>query len=209
MKSDILKIIEKLSPNERRILPYIDEKEVENICKKANLDKVSVTRSLTYLQNKGILKLIYEKKSIIDVGVNGALYRKKGLPERRLLHILNEKRIIELKEAGKESKLSDDELKASIGVLKKKGLIEIKNDKLIFNGDKEGISKKTSEESFLELLPLEYNILSEEQQNAFKSLKDRKEMIQLIEESSVTIELTELGKNLVNAKLTTENLFNK
>ena len=85
------------------------------------------------------------------------------------------------------SKLSDDELKASIGVLKKKGLIEIKNDKLIFNGDKEGISKKTSEESFLELLPLEYNILSEEQQNAFKSLKDRKEMIQLIEESELQI----------------------
>jgi len=118
MKSDVAKIIESLSPNERKILPHLDEKDIGDICRKANLDKVSVTRALTYLSNKKVVELSYGKKRIVDVGVNGALYRKKGLPERRLIHLLNEKRIIDFGNAKKESKLTDDEVKASIGVLR-------------------------------------------------------------------------------------------
>ena len=109
MKSDVAKIIESLSPNERKILPHLDEKDIGDICRKANLDKVSVTRALTYLSNKKVVELSYGKKRIVDVGVNGALYRKKGLPERRLIHLLNEKRIIDFSDAKKESKLTDDE----------------------------------------------------------------------------------------------------
>ena len=45
------KLIESLSPNELKILPYLEE-SVVNICKKTNLDKVSVLRALEYLQNK-------------------------------------------------------------------------------------------------------------------------------------------------------------
>ncbi|OGJ13014.1 hypothetical protein A3K62_00495 [Candidatus Pacearchaeota archaeon RBG_16_35_8] len=206
-KTDVDSIIEKLSPNERKILPHVDEKNVEDICRKSNLDKVSVTRSLTYLQNKGILNLSYNTKKIIDVGVNGALYRKKGLPERRLLHILNEKRIIDLKNAAKESKLSDDELKASIGTLKKKSMIEIKNDKIILGGNKGEISRKSVEELFIDSLPLEYDSLSEEQQNTLKTLQSRKDIVQITEEKTAEIELTELGKKLINTKLTADNLI--
>ena len=207
MKTDISKIAEKLSPNERKILPYLDEKEIDMLCKKANLDKVSVMHSLTYLQNKGIVKLTYEKKKIVDVGVNGALYRKKGLPERNLLHILNEKRIIGLNDVKKECKFSDDELKASIGILKKKGMIEIKNDKIIFSGKKEEISKKTAEELLIDALPLEYSSLSEEQKNAFSALQNRKDMIEIIEESSVSIEITELGKKIQNVKISPHEMI--
>jgi phenylalanyl-tRNA synthetase alpha chain len=207
MKTDVSKVIESLSPNERKILPHLEEKGIGEICKKANMDKVSVTRALTYLQNKKILKLSYETRRIVDVGVNGAFYRKKGLPERRLLHLLNEKRIIGLKDAKKESKLSDDELKASIGVLKKKSMIEIKNDKIILCGNKEEMSKKTHEEIFLESLPVEYDSMSEEQMNAFKSLKDRKNIVEIIEEKPVIIELTELGRKLLNEKISSNNLI--
>ena len=71
------KLVESLSPNERKILPYIEE-GISEICKKSNLDKVSVLRSLEYLQNKGLLKITYNKKKILDLGVNGILYKKKG-----------------------------------------------------------------------------------------------------------------------------------
>jgi phenylalanyl-tRNA synthetase alpha chain len=209
MKQDTAKIIESLSPNEKKILPHLDEKDIGVICRKANLDRVSVTRSLAYLQNKKILKLSYGNKKIIELGVNGALYKKKGLPERRLLHLLNEKRIIDMNAAKKESKLSDDELKASIGVLKKKALIEIKNNKIILSGNKEEITKKTPEENFLEFLPVDYDSLSEEQKNIFKSLHGRKEIIEIMEEKPVSIELTELGRNLIGIKLTSENLIEK
>ena len=87
------KLIESLSPNERKVLPYLKEKKISEICKKSNLDKVSVLRVLEYLQNKKIIKLFYKKRKIIEIGLNGALYKKKGLPERRLLNLLNEKTV--------------------------------------------------------------------------------------------------------------------
>jgi phenylalanyl-tRNA synthetase alpha chain len=145
------KILESLSPTEKKVLPYIEEKNLVDICKKSNLDKVSVLRALEYLQNKGFLKLEVETKKIVDVGVNGALYRKKGLPERRLLNVLGEKRILGLKEAQKESKLSDEEFKASIGALKKKAFIELRNGKLFFSATKEEVSKRAWRKFFLML----------------------------------------------------------
>ena len=52
---DINKILESLSPNEKKILPHLEEEDVTEICKKSNLDKVSVIRSLEYLKNKGLV----------------------------------------------------------------------------------------------------------------------------------------------------------
>ncbi len=198
---DTNKLIESLSPNEKKILPYIEEKKIDNICRKANLDKVSVIRALEYLQNKKILNLSYKKKRIIEIGVNGAFYRKKGLPERRLLHLLNEKRILKLEEAQKQSKLSDDEFKASIGALKKKAMIEIKNGKVILNADKGETSKKTLEELFLESLPLEYDSLSPEQLHALKSLQNRKDIIQTKDDKIIEIEVSELGKKIIKSDI--------
>ena len=74
------KITESLSPIERKILPFLEELKIIDICKKSNLDKVSVIRALEYLQNKKIVNLIIQKKKRIEMGVNGALYKKKGLP---------------------------------------------------------------------------------------------------------------------------------
>ena len=204
---DNSKLIESLSPNERKILPYIEEKKISEICKKSNLDKVSVLRALEYLQNKGILNLHLKKKKIVEIGINGALYKKKGLPERRLLNLLDKKRIIPLQEAQKESKLSNDEFKASIGALKKKVLIELKNGKIIFNANKEEISKKTLEESFLEILPTEYDSLSPEQLHALKLLQNRRDIIQIREEKIINIEITDLGKNIGNSGIKSQNLI--
>ena len=204
---DTNKLIESLSPNEKKILPYIEEKKIDNICRKANLDKVSVIRALEYLQNKKILNLSYKKKRIIEIGVNGAFYRKKGLPERRLLHLLNEKRILKLEEAQKQSKLSNDEFKASIGALKKKAMIEIKNGKVIFNADKGETFKKTLEELFLESLPLEYDSLSPEQLYALKSLQNRKEIIQTKDDKIIEIEVSELGKKIIKSDIHTKEMI--
>jgi len=200
------KLIESLSPNERKILPYIKE-EINEICKKSKLDKTSVLRALTYLQNKKIIKLSVQKKKIIEIGVNGALYKKKGLPERRLLNLLNEKRILQLQEAQKQSSLSNDEFKASIGALKKKAMIELKNQKIILSANKEEISKKALEESFIESLPIEYDSLSSEQLYALKSLQNRKEIIQIKEEKIIKIEITELGEKIINKGIKVKNLI--
>ncbi len=209
MNPDINKISESLSPNERKILPYIEEQNINNICKKANLDKTSVIRALEYLQNKQIVALSYEKKKIVEIGVNGALYKKKGLPERRLLKILGEKRIVSLADAQKIASLSDDEFKASIGALKKKAMIELKNEKIILSSKKEEIAKKSLEESFLEILPVELDSLSPEQTYALKNLRNRKNIVEIKEDKKIKIQATPLGKQLINSSIKEKDLIEK
>ena len=55
------KLIQSLSPIERKILPYLEEKKLQDICKKSNLDKTSVLRALEYLNKKKLVELNYEK----------------------------------------------------------------------------------------------------------------------------------------------------
>ncbi len=200
------KLIESLSPNERKVIPHLEEK-IEDICKKTNLDKTSVLRSLEYLQNKGIVKLKSKKIKTIEIGVNGALYKKKGLPERRLLNLLDNKKILQFNEAKKESYLSDDEFKVALGVLKKKALIEINNGKISLNANREEIAKKTLEESFIDLLPLKYDLLEPEQLFALKNLQKRKEIVEIKEKNKVDINLTDLGKKLMKSSLSKQDLI--
>ncbi len=201
MGKNIEKILEALSPNERKILPHLEEKDITKICEKANLDKVSVIRALEYLKNKKIVEISAKRIKIVEIGVNGALYKKKGLPERRLLNLLNEKRILKLDEAQNQSKLSDNEFKASIGVLKKKALIELKKEKIIFNANKEEISKKSIEEIFLDSLPLDYDSLTPEQLFALDSLEKRKEIIEITEKKIIDIKITSLGKEIIETDI--------
>ena len=201
------KLIESLSPNEIKVLPYLEESKFMNICIKSNLDKVAVLRALEYLQNKKILELTSEKKKVIEIGTNGALYKKKGLPERRLLNVLNDQRILLLKDAQQLSKLSDDEFKASIGVLKRKGLIDLNNGKIVFNAGKDEISKKSLEELFIDSLPLDYDSLTPEKINVLKSLQSRKDIVVVTEDKTVKIKVTSLGKTLMKEGLKVGDLI--
>ena len=204
---DINKTIESLSLNEKKILPHLEEKDINAICKKSNLDKTSVLRSLEYLQNKGAVKLSQTKKKVVEIGINGALYKKKGLPERRLLNILSEKRIVPLKDAQKISGLSQEEFKASLGALRSKAMIEIHNGKIAFSAKKEEISKKSLEEQLIEALPIEYDSLTPEQLFALKTLQNRKGIVYILEQKTINLEITDFGKKLMNSKIKPENLI--
>ena len=194
---DIKKLIESLSPNEIKIFPHIEE-NISKICEKSGLNKVSVLRALEYLKNKNIVKISQKKEKIIELGINGALYKTKHLPERRLLNILKEKRVLSLEKL-KVPGLSDEELKASIGVLKRKNIIDLKNKKIILKTG--GISKKFPEEIFLESLPLNFESLSEKQIEILKSLGNRKDITRIKEEKTIEIEVTKLGKEIIGLKI--------
>lgn len=204
---DVKKVLESLSPNEVKILPYLEDKDIVSICKKSNLDKTSVIRALEYLKNKDIVDLEYDKERIIDLGVNGILYKKKGLPERRLLSLLKEKRILSFEDAQKQSNLSDDEFRASIGTLKRKSLIDIANRRLILNLSTGESSKKMSEEIFIDSLPLNQNSLAPEQNITFKELQKRRNIVEIREEKSIKIKVTEKGKQLINSRIKSETLI--
>jgi phenylalanyl-tRNA synthetase alpha chain len=190
-------VLESLSPDERTLLEYLETGTLERIKEKSKLDETKILRSLQYLENKGIVKLKSETKKIIDLDKNGVVYLKHGLPERRLLNTVTEVPEIELEKAKSKSKLSDNEFKVALGTLKSKALIELKDGKIILKASKEEIMKKSLEEQFLELLPIDESKLTPEQLYALDSLRSRKEIILVKDQRSVNIELTQLGKELV------------
>ncbi len=197
---DTERIIESLSVNEAKVLPHAEGEKIGEIAKKAGIDRVSVLRALEYLEKKGLVSLSHEKRKTVEIGVNGAFYRKKSLPERRLLNIVNEKRAVSFEDAKKQGQLSDEELKAVIGILKKKGFIDLKNNKIALNVSKGETSKKMPEENFIDSLPLDYSSLSESQIGVLKDLEKRKEIVEIKEESIVSSKITDLGRKVMESK---------
>jgi phenylalanyl-tRNA synthetase alpha chain len=198
-------ILESLSLNERKILPLLDEKSIEKIAKKAELDEVAVLRALEFLSNKNILKLDINQNKILDLGVNGVLYRQKGLPERRLASLISEKQSLTLEEAKKHSELSDNEFQASLGALKKKALVNVVQGKIEFIGTKEEISNKSLEEQFLEILPIELEKLTPEQKYSLEQLKNRKNIVEIVSKNEVKFSLTKFGEEIKSSNLKDNN----
>jgi len=200
-KIEMEKLMESLSVNEVKILPWLNEQKVGRISEKSNLEEVSVLRALEYLEKKKIVNLNKKERKIIEIGVNGSLYKSKGLPERRLLKVMENSKIVSLHDARKISNLNDEEFRASIGVLKKKDLIDLKNNNLVLKQNKIEISKKMPEEIILESLPLSFDSLPEELRKTLKNLENRKDLIDIKEEKITEISVTELGKKLMGLKI--------
>ena len=195
MDKEIQKLMEKLSPLEIKIIPYLNL-SVDKIQEKAEIDETSVLRALKFLENKEILKIKKTVNKIVDLGKNGIYYKKTHLPERKLLTIITENNNLPLEEAKKLSKLTDNEFNVSLGALKSKVLIEIKNNKIIFTGKKEEITKKTPEEHLLDILPIEESRLKPEELYALNNLKKRKDIVEIKERNIIEIQLTEIGKQI-------------
>jgi len=192
-------ITESLSPNERAIFPYLNE-EIGKITEKTKLPYEAVLRALEFLSNKSIIELEIKAKKIIELGVNGVLYKQKGLPERILLNLIGEKNHLTLQEAQKLSNLSENEFKASLGALKKRAIINLANGKIALSATKDEIIRKTIEEKFIDSLPLELEKVEPEQKFAFDILKNRKNIVEINNKQEVTFKLTKLGKDLFSKK---------
>jgi len=190
-------IIESLSINERKILPFLNE-SIAGISGRTELEEVAVLRALEYLSNKKIVALKVTQKKLVELGVNGVLYKQKGLPERRLVNLVAEKKELSLKDAQKQSGLTENEFQAALGALKKKALLNVANGKIIFSGTKEEISRKSIEEQFIEILPAEIEKLAPEHKYALDLLKNRKNIIEIAEKRKVDIEVTNLGKEIIS-----------
>jgi phenylalanyl-tRNA synthetase alpha chain len=198
------KIIESLSPIERKILPSISENSnLDDISKKSGTDNTTTLRALEFLKNKGIVEIKIIEKHLVIAGINGIYYQKKGLPERRLINALIEKKSIPLGEIKNVCDLNENEAKVSVGVLKKKAFADIKEGRVILTASESDL-KETLEEKFIKKLPVELSSLEPEEKFALESLKSRKDIIELKNEKIITAILTSLGKKLSKESLSEE-----
>lgn len=199
-ESDIQEIIEKLSPLEIKIVPFLHN-SIEKIREKSELDEVSILRALKFLEAKGIVKINSSKVTLVDLGTNGIYYKKHHLPERTLLMVLEANNHIQLEEAKKLSKLSENEFKVSLGVLKNKAMISLANGKISLSASKIEITKKSLEEQLIDILPTEKDELPPELLHALENLKKRKEIIEIKEKNITSFELTEIGKKIAGKEI--------
>ncbi len=121
---DLKKLVDSLHPLERKLLPLIPKfSTISDLEKNSKLKDVEVSRALQWLKNKNLIDLKEDSKQLIFLDTNGKLYVKQGLPERLFLTALNHE--MSIKDIEKASKLSKEEVSVSLGLLKKKGAINI------------------------------------------------------------------------------------
>ncbi|HVY01517.1 MAG TPA: phenylalanine--tRNA ligase subunit alpha [Candidatus Nanoarchaeia archaeon] len=194
-ETNIEEIIDSLSPLERKVVPFLSE-NFSKIQEKSGLDNISALRALRFLESKGAIKLTIVEKNTAQLSTNGIYYKKNHLPERRLLMVLEEQPSLELEEAKKTAKLSENEFRVSIGVLKQKNLATLENGKIKLIAKKEQLIQKFPEEHLIELLPLALNSMTKEQMLILEQLKKRKEIVEISKQQEVEISILDLGKKL-------------
>ncbi|OYT38221.1 phenylalanine--tRNA ligase subunit alpha [Candidatus Pacearchaeota archaeon ex4484_31] len=195
------KVLLSLSTLEKKIIPFLHLGSVEKIKKESMLDETSIKRALSFLELKGVVRIKREKKKVVDLGTNGILYKRKGLPERTLLSLLVEKKQLELEEAKRLSNLTENEFFAALGALKEKNFICVERGKIFLKVSKEKAALKFPEEKFLEELPLPEDALTAEQKKLLEKLLRRKEIVKVFEKERISYELTDFGKEIVTAAL--------
>ena len=202
---DMESLIAKLHPLERQVLPVLKEnKELAAICKASKLQEIEVVRALQWLENKEVLKINTIVIKEINLDKNGLLYKKEGLPEKIFLEVLDDE-FKGLNVITKKSKLSREEVNACIGLLKKKNAIDVtkKEDMLqvkITAIGKKILKIKNPEEEFLQQeFPISIDNISDKK--TFEELKKRKDLLKVNDFKKVTIELSELGRDLISRDL--------
>ena len=188
-------IVESLSPMERAVLPKLsgDFLDVDEVSELSELDKTTALRAVGFLKNKGLVESESSEKKVVILGILGVNYLKKELPERALLNKLAEKKSILIGEIKNVCGLNENEAKIAFGTLKKKALIEIETGRLVLNAKSSEVSNKMIEELFMEKLPMDLDDVKDMDALAFANLKGRKDIVEIEEQKSMKVKLTELG----------------
>ena len=192
-KTELDKLVESLTPLERKVIPVLrHENNLNDIAVKLKLEQIEVLRALSWLENKNLIKINKDEKEIIELDKNGIKYLKNDLPERQFLRLLPAK-LDEIK-----SRLSQDEVNISIGLLKKLNAINF-NEKITITGiGKKILEEESKEILFLKKLPLDYDKLSKEELEIYNKLKSRKELIKNDAKKIIACELTKLYDEVIN-----------
>jgi phenylalanyl-tRNA synthetase alpha chain len=198
-------ILDELSDLEKRVLMALEKKQSQNpdeIMRKGGFSKlVEVMNASSWLQTKDLVEITEDKQVFYTLAKKQ--YGAKGLPERRILIVLEkEDGIMYVKDIPAKTSLDQREVSPAMGWLKKKGWANIGKDEgeafiEITEKGTENLKKKGNDEKLVEQL-LENEIeATKVDQDLIKQLKGRKGTISEREVVNRTISLTEKGQEIV------------
>ena len=196
-------VVEGLGDSERKVLRFVKgETSVSDIISSSGLSEIVVMRSLQWLSNKGLVSLDRVETEIYNLGSNGKVYVKKGLPERLFLEFLKGKKSAGLSDLSKV--ISREEINACVGILKKKGFISIeKKDELFFSITREGekvLNKSSEGLSFLKSFPRKADSFSSEEKVFLKEFLNRKDIVVKDKKVVWLASITSLGEQVVSSR---------
>jgi phenylalanyl-tRNA synthetase alpha chain len=203
---DVNKLIDKLHPLERKVLPALSECLIfKEIVEKTELKEVEVMRALQWLENKEIVVLNDETREVVDLGSNGKKYVKIGLPERRFLDAIDNE--IMLSDLTNTADVSKEEVNITLGVLRKRAAVLIDKQKrdlkiTLTDQGKKLKGKESIEEKFLQKeFPIDVCDLKDEDKFAYTELKKRRDILKIEIIKTKTVVVTKIGKELLTKKI--------
>lgn len=200
------KILESLTPLERKVLPKIRQNMTFSaLLKETGLSNIEVMRALGWLEGKKIIAIRKDAQERIELDVNGERYLKHGLPEMRFLAAI-EKEPLPLEAIRAKADLDGNESSIALGVLKQRNAIILGKSILLTSAGKELLKKKSPEKHFLEGLPREVSSLQPEEAKLYQAFKMRRQIVKTLLVKEMYLHLTSLGHQMQKQKFEHELL---
>ncbi|WP_297983447.1 phenylalanine--tRNA ligase subunit alpha [uncultured Methanobrevibacter sp.] len=212
MSDNVNKIINELHIYEKKLLKELEKDEdatPEEIAENSGLNIKSVMSAAGSLASKDIIQVHKDVEEKFSLTEDGKKYADIGLPERRILKALEDKKQIAMKDLASLDNLDKKEVNISIGWLVRKSWAKI--DKGVVNITEVGedaLNKAGDDESLLDTFKqkaqLSKNQLSEDMLNGLAALKNRKNLIKEEKLTSHSFSLTDLGRKINETGFTLE-----
>ena len=177
-------ILAKLHPLEIKVLPHLkDDLSISDLCAAAIMQEVDVMRAAQWLETKGALKIDAVTRTEIILAANAQTSLAHGMPEARFLRAVQGSHTTR-DAIIKAAHLDAQECDASVGVLKKQGLVEMNKDgKITLTAAGKKAKPENPEIAVLKRIEhgVALNTLQEKEQKIVAELKNRKEYVALKE----------------------------
>ncbi|HML04695.1 MAG TPA: phenylalanine--tRNA ligase subunit alpha [Methanobacterium sp.] len=200
-------IIDELHIYEKKVLKGLEasnyEAKPEEIAESQEMDIKSVMSASGSLESKGLIHVQKDVDEVISLSETGKEYAEEGLPERRVLKVLNEEDMIPMGDMASKAGLDSSEVKVAIGWLRKKKWATIDRGNVQITDDgRKAVSEEYGDELLLEKI-LEVNKLlffnpSKLFKDGFDLLKKRKGILEVKKEPKFKLKVTEKGKELLD-----------
>ena len=209
MSEDIKKTISELHIYEKKLLKELEanpDANPEEIAKNTNMDIKSVMSAAGSLASKDIIEVDKEVQKTYSLTEDGMEYAIKGLPERRILNVLAQKKEISMKDLASESGLDKKEANIALGWLRRKNWAQIDHGVInITDFGKDFVNKRGVDEKVLEHLKTNVTsgvFFTDDLLDGFKKLTGRKNILNVKKETSHSFIILPKGEEILKVGFT-------
>ena len=173
--------------------------EASQLAEAVGRKQSDIMRDLAELESKNLVKVLRVKIWHVCLSPDGRRYLKEGLPEERLLKIVEaQRKFPSVRELAKACGLSRNEFAAAFGRLRKYGVVKVVSGEVIYSGD--GVEKLLSDvRRARELLGNISECIRVRELPEWVAELKRRGMVEVTESRVIEVEATETLRELLKA----------